>query len=811
MKNKKEGFTFRVGLFLLLVTFCLGTVQAQSSKITGYVKDQSGEPLIGVNVMEKGTTNGTVTDLNGFYSIVVKASNAVLNFSYIGYKNQEISVAGKKLIDVTMKDDSETLDEVVVVGYGTMRKKDLTGSVVQVRPDKIANENPKTVQDILRGTPGLVVGYGEGDAGAKGGGEMKIRGQRSVYTDGGHNNPLIILDGMFFQGELSEINPDDIGQIDVLKDASAAAVYGAQAANGVIIITTKKGKKGKPVVNFTASVGLTQKAAYRDRWQTTDEYLQHYVDWKEKNTYGVNAETGEYAAYSRPGNEYTSKPEYFRNPNNLSDAVSLEQWRNYSTNREGESDLSIWARRLGFRYDTALLDNLLSGKTVDWQDEAFRLGFNQDYNVSISGAGDKVDYYMSLGYLRNEGAFVDDTYRAIRANLKLNAKVTNWFEVGANINFQDRSDGEIGMDKGGFMENSPYAMLKDENGNYTQDPLMYQYDRANETNWYFEKQYIQLEKGYTTLNTIFNAKVKLPFNITYQFNIAPRFQFFYDRYFTSAERPNSNPNDRGTNREQAKRFNWSLNNTITWDQTFANKHHVILTFVQEAEERQYWSDRIEARNILLGSVHLHADAGLVAGRPGAEALAGTPGPVEDIAVVEAAARHGGLVEAGVEVASQRLSGAEVHRRTVHGQDLARGAGLVVALEVVGSVNAELLAQHIAAAVEVEVGVVGQVDDGVLVGGHTVVHPQGVVRRKDIPHTDLQISGETVFARRAFGLHQKGVAEHLHIVNFAGEGAVQVIFAIVGFQLVGLAAERKFRIFNAVGVPAHKRTAAGAAG
>ena len=169
-----------------------------------------------------------------------------------------------------------------------------------------------------------MVGYGEGDAGAKGGGEMKIRGQRSVYTDGGHNNPLIILDGMFFQGELSEINPDDIGQIDVLKDASAAAVYGAQAANGVIIITTKKGKKGKPVVNFTASVGLTQKAAYRDRWQTTDEYLQHYVDWKEKNTYGVNAETGEYAAYSRPGNEYTSKPEYFRNPNNLS-GVSLEQ------------------------------------------------------------------------------------------------------------------------------------------------------------------------------------------------------------------------------------------------------------------------------------------------------------------------------------------------------------------------------------------------------------------------------------------------------------------------------------------------------
>ena len=490
-------------------------------------------------------------------------------------------------LKVVLRDDAQALDEVVVVGYGSMRKKDLTGSVIQVRPDKIANDNPKTVQDILRGTPGLAVGY---NADAKGGGSMNIRGQRSLYTDGGHNDPLLILDGMFFYGELSEINPDDIAQIDVLKDASAAAVYGAKAANGVIIISTKKGKQGKPVVNFSANIGLTQRSAYEERFSPAG-YLQHYSDWLAKNTYGANA-NGEWDDYQT--GLYAGMDDYFTNPNNLS-SVDLETWRNYTTNEAGESDLSIWAKRLGFTGN--ILENILAGRTVDWEDKAFRLGFNQDYNASVSGANERADYYFSLGYLRNEGALIDDTYRSVRANMKVNTKVTDWLEIGANVNFQDRSDGAIEMDEGMFLRNSPYADYADENGNPVQYPNDESYSQRGE-NYDFLKQYLELEKGYTVLNTILNAKVKLPFNITYQFNYAPRYQFFYDRYFMSAELPDSNPNDRGANREQSKRFDWSLNNTITWDQTFAEKHHVILTLAQEAEERRYWSDRIEARNIL---------------------------------------------------------------------------------------------------------------------------------------------------------------------------------------------------------------------
>ena len=188
---------------------------------------------------------------------------------------------------------------------------------------------------------------------------------------------------------------------------------------------------------------------------------------------------------------------------------------------------------------------------------------------------------------------------------------------------------------------------------------------------------------------------------------------------------------------------------------------------------------------------------------------GAPARQHPIVVVAVAVAE--LFEIGIEARPDRCRTAEIHRRAGHRQDAARGAGLVVALEVVGGIDAELLAQHIAAAVEVEIGVVRQVDDGIRIAGDTVVHPQSVVRGEDVPHADLQIPRETILARRAFGLHQERVAEHLHIVDLPGEGAVQVISAVVGFQLVGLAAEGKFRVLDAVGVPAHERTAAGAAG
>ncbi|MDO4214817.1 MAG: TonB-dependent receptor plug domain-containing protein, partial [Bacteroidales bacterium] len=232
---KYSTFKYFTSALLTMFFMCLFAVQANAqNKVSGTVKDQSGEALIGVNVMEKGTTNGAITDIDGNFSLTVKR-NAILEISYIGYKT--VAIPAKNGMVVTLEEDLEELEEVVVVGYGTARKKDLTGSVTQVKPENLAIDNPQSVQDVLRSTAGLNIGY---SSDAAGGGRMSVRGQRSVMEGGGHNEPLVILDGMMFYGDLSEINTEDIAQLDVLKDASSAAVYGAKGANGVIVITTLK-------------------------------------------------------------------------------------------------------------------------------------------------------------------------------------------------------------------------------------------------------------------------------------------------------------------------------------------------------------------------------------------------------------------------------------------------------------------------------------------------------------------------------------------------------------------------------------------
>ena len=573
------------------------TVQ-QTGSVKGQVLDASGEPIIGATVRVKGSKSGTVTDLDGNFTLAADAGST-LEVTYIGYKPVTVK-AGSAPLTIKMEEEGQTLNDVVVVGYGTMRKKDLTGSVVQIDPKKIADQNPGTVQDILRGTPGLQIGF---DSSAKGNGaSIQLRGQNSLYTSGSHNSPLIILDGMQFGGELSEINPDDIAQIDVLKDASSAAIYGAKAASGVIIVTTKKGKVGKPIINVSANLAANTKAQYRKVFSAS-EYMTFREDWYKATTYGYdkNGKWGYYGVDSKVPAGYYDNVE---NAQRLY-GITSDQWATMGDKTLGadESLLSLYARRMGFDVDANnVLSNFLAGKSYDWEDATFRTGFNQDYNASISGASEKVNYYLSFGYLKNQGAIQGDDYHAFRSNMKINAKITDWLEVGANVNFQDRSDVSDPVPMGSnYWDNnqlrmSPYASRYDENGNEEHYPTS-----GNPTNggynYHFEKQYIDLEKGQTILNTIFNAKVTLPFGFTYSFNIAPRYQWHYDRYFLSAELPDADPSTRGVNRKSAKNFDYSLNNTITWDRIFNKDHHFTVTLVQEAEEYRYWSDNIEARNI----------------------------------------------------------------------------------------------------------------------------------------------------------------------------------------------------------------------
>lgn len=537
--------------------------------VTGVIIDGEGIPIIGASVIEKGTTNGTISDIDGRFSINASGPEAVLTFSYIGYITQDHKIGNRRNFNITLQENVQELEAVVVVGYGTMRKKDLTGSIAQVRPDKLASESPTTIQDVLRsGVPGLNIGV---ETSAKGGGDMQIRGQRSLNAK---NDPLIVVDNMVFFGELSEINPQDIEQIDVLKDASSAAIYGAKSANGVVIITTKRGKTEKPVIRFDASLGVVTMGAHRKVYDA-DGYLNFRSDWFDSSSKFENP-----WKYARPTAENLSKY-----------GLSIDEWRG---DQQG-TDEEIWLDRL------ALFDqekyNYFNGRTYDWYDASFQTGLRQDYNASVSGMTGKANYYLSFGYLNSKGIVKGDEYETFRSNIKVDATVNDFLTIGANINFQNRTDGNLAVDwKKQITANSPYALPYDEEGNLVLKPMGT--NSLNEGwNYEYERQFKSLDKGYTIFNTILTAKVKLPFNIRYTFSFAPRFQWFHDRYHESSQHPQWKEKDNGAvNREQTKKYDWLLNNVINWEQTFAGKHNVNITLSQEAEEHLSWKDRIEARD-----------------------------------------------------------------------------------------------------------------------------------------------------------------------------------------------------------------------
>ncbi|MCD8260347.1 MAG: hypothetical protein LUD15_01600 [Bacteroides sp.] len=280
-------------------------------------------------------------------------------------------------------------------------------------------------------------------------------------------------------------------------------------------------------------------------------------------------------------------------PKNLNRyGITIEQWRDH-TGVTG-SDTEIWLGRLGLFPQE--IENYLAGKTFDWYKHNFRTGIIHDHTISFSGANDRVNYYMSVGYLNNEGLRHGDDYQAIRANLKLDGKVNKYLSIGANVNFQDRKSDGIAVDWNNQLANSPYSLPVDDEGDLVLYPMGYNGLNGG-WNYEYEKQFRERESGATVLNSILTAKVTLPFNITYSFNFSPRYQFDHYRNFESSEHPEWKTSHNGyVRRYQTKRFEWNLNNIINWDYTLHNKHHFNVTLSQKAEEYRSWHDEIMARN-----------------------------------------------------------------------------------------------------------------------------------------------------------------------------------------------------------------------
>lgn len=543
---------------------------SDQKEISGIIKDSNGEPVTGATIIEKGTSNGAISDMDGHFSLNI-AENGILQISYVGYVEQTIPTNNQTIFNIILKEDSRLLDEVVVVGYGSMKKKDLTGAITHVDAQKLVNERPTTVQDILRGTaPGLIVEPSSSDA--KEGPGFLIRGKRSLK---GGTSPLIVLNGVPFNGDLSEINPMDIESVDVLKDASSAAIYGAKSANGVVIITTKKGRGEKPTVQFDGSVGFATMGVSR-KYYEPDEYLQYRSDYATSSNGFENK-----GYYSKPTAENLKKY-------NLTE----EQWRNHDAIGQGSTNMEdVWLQRIGL--GDVERRNYFANTPYDWYDATWQTGLRQNYNVSLSGQTSRVNYYWSLGYQDNEGNQVGDRFKNYRTNLRIDAKATDFLEVGANLILQSRDEGYQKVDWEEMCKNSPYSTPYYEDGSLNPWP-MGEGHQAPGTNSFYNLSMSSKSAGTQTVNSNFFAKLTLPFNITYQFTFAPRYSWAQDRNWSSSESVFDTTHGSAT-RASSRSIVWTLDNIIKWNYTFAQKHLVDVTLLQSAEQSQYWSESMTGK------------------------------------------------------------------------------------------------------------------------------------------------------------------------------------------------------------------------
>lgn len=574
-------YKIKVGMFLFIgLWLCIPIMASVKEKVSqeaisqnkkaikGQVKDQNGESLVGVNVLIKGSTTGVISDINGEF-VIQASSNDVLVISYIGYMKQEITVGNQNAIAVVLVENLQQLNEVVVVGYGTMKKMDLTGAVSSVKKNTVENQKPKRVTDILRGNiPGMEVGF---DVSAKGGGSLQLRGKGTLKAA---SNPLIVVDGIIYNGDLSNINPNDIESIDILKDASSAAIYGARSSNGVVLITTKVGNDSKkPQINFNMSYSvetIASMAKVRDH--------NEFLTWRQDVMKSMN-----YYNESQKDKLYI-----YDNPFNLPEGVTEAMWRDGN-----QSDLlDIYLSRLGL--GTIESANYKAGQYIDWADYCFQTGNRQDYNISVSGRGNTFGYYFSLGYEDNRGNVIGDRYKGVRSLLKLESDVTKWLKIGINTSFAFRDESSVPVDIDQYRKNSPYG------SRYMDDGVTLRYsttdDPVSSIAPDYDRHFIDRRNAIMTLTSNLYAKLKLPLGISYEFNYAPRFE--YTNYMNHSSAMHQEWGKKGglADRNNSSLFGWEMNHILKWNKTFQDVHRVEVTLLANAEQRKYWSDGMSAQD-----------------------------------------------------------------------------------------------------------------------------------------------------------------------------------------------------------------------
>ena len=384
------------------------SVTQNKKKISGKIVDSTGEPVIGANIVEKGTTNGTITDLNGNFTLEV-SSKSILLVSYIGYAPQEVTVGNLQSINVKLREDTEMLDEVVVVGYGTQKKSDVTTAVASVSSENLKNRAAVNFGEAMAGqVPGVLIQQTNGAPGGEGL-TIKVRGTGSITQS---NDPLYVVDGYPMEGGAFRLlNSSDIESIQVLKDASSTAIYGSRGANGVVIITTKKGQIGKPTVQLNAYVGFQQREK-KIEMMNRDQYVQWFIDGR--NQAWLDAKV------------ISSDPD--QSPHSINDPNSRRAL--YSG---ASSQYMIPDGTGSYKYNFLDPASVAQMPDNDWQDLLYRNALMQQYELSVSGGSENTRYTFSGSYTSQDGIVLNTDYERFSFRTNVSSKIADCLNVGMSL------------------------------------------------------------------------------------------------------------------------------------------------------------------------------------------------------------------------------------------------------------------------------------------------------------------------------------------------------------------------------------------
>jgi len=547
-------------MFLFMVVLCTSSAMAQK-KVTGTIVDAAGEPIIGASVMVKGTSNGAVTDLDGNFTINNVPEDATLVFSYVGYRTQNLSARGKSNFQISLEEDKQLLDEVVVVGYGVQRKSDVTGALTRVNEEQLNNRPVSNAIEALQGkAAGVDITTSERPGTL---GSIRIRGNRSINAS---NEPLYVVDGVpLSSGGIESLNSRDIESIDILKDASSTAIYGSRGANGVVLITTKRGKEGKLQLTYNGSVTFEKIVDKSPAMNASD-----YITWRRWAYYNSSSASTAYPRGDQPTLENDRK--IF-----TGDDVA---WKNIEKGWEGGS------------WDGSKVTD------TDWTDLVTQTGITHEHTLRAQGGTKDMQASFSFGYLNNEGTQKGQEYERHNAAVTADVQATKWFKMGGSIN-ASWSKQDYGFSRTGQSSSSGptdiygaakailrYTLPYDENGQIINMPggsttntytVIDEWTKSNDNREVFRALgsfYGQIDFG----------KIFEPVQgLMYKMQFGPDFRYSRQGIYLDATSATRLGGKNYVRRGDDRHFSWTLDNMLIYNRTFGD-HAIGLTLLHSASK-----------------------------------------------------------------------------------------------------------------------------------------------------------------------------------------------------------------------------------